>query len=228
MHAQLPQHRHGIRVFDAFSNGLNLLLGGRRDQRAYLFLQIEVTRQALDQRAVDLDEVERQAVDQCDGMVARTETFQRKSQAVLFQRLGEPQHFAFAFLGQFLNHLEADALRLCLAGAQLQFQPVGQRRIEDGIARQPNKKAGWAFLRREIQRCADDPAIDIAQQVVALGGRHEIRRQHFLAGLVEHAHHDIEHLGIIALQAGHRLLHELEAILDQRRLDVFHPDRVVS
>ena len=79
-----------------------------------------------------------------------------------------------------------------------------------------------------MQGCADDPAIDITQQVVAFGGRHEIGRQHFLARLIQHAHHDVEHPGVIALQTRHRLLHQLEAILDQRRLDVFHPDRVVS
>ena len=93
--------------------------------------------------------------------------------------------------------------------------------------RRTNRQPGFA-LRRERQRCADHPAIDVLEQVVAFGGGHEFRGQHFLALVIEHAHQHVEHVRIFALQARHRLLHEAEAVLHERRLDVLDPDLVVG
>ncbi len=93
--------------------------------------------------------------------------------------------------------------------------------------RRTNSAAGLR-LRGERQRCADHPAIDVLEQVVALGRGHEFRGQHFLALVIEHAHQHVEHVRVVALQAGHRLLHEAEAVLHERGLDVLDPDLVVG
>ncbi len=59
LHAELPQHRHGVGVLDALRDGLNAALLGRVDQAAHALLQLRVARQALHQGAVDLHEIER-------------------------------------------------------------------------------------------------------------------------------------------------------------------------
>ena len=78
----------------------------------------------------------------------------------------------------------------------------------------------------ERHRGADDPAIDVLHQIVALGGGHELGGQQLLALLVDHAHQHVEHAAVLAEQARDRLLHQAEAILHQRRLDAAHPDLV--
>src|SRR5690349_18171791 len=61
LHAELPEHGHRVRVFDALGDGLHFALAGRFHEPAHLVLQIGVARQVLDDRAVDLHEVEREA-----------------------------------------------------------------------------------------------------------------------------------------------------------------------
>lgn len=65
------------------------------------------------------------------------------------------------------------------------------------------------------------------QQVIAFGRSHELRWEHFLALSIDHPHEHVIHVRVVALEAGDRLLHEPEAILHQRRFDVFDPDLVV-
>ena len=46
--------------------------------------------------------------------------------------------------------------------------------------------------------------------------------------VVDHAHQHVEHAGVLALQARDRLLHQAEAVLHERRLDVLDPHLVVG
>jgi hypothetical protein len=118
-------------------------------------------------------------------------------------------------------------LRLGAARAHVIVEPVYECSVPRRFFGEAHEQAARLALRSERQRGADDPAIYVLQQVVALGGCHEFRRQHFLALGVDHSDQDIEHSRVIALQAGHRLLHQPEAVLHQGRLDVFDPYLVV-
>jgi hypothetical protein len=57
LHAQLPQHRHGVGILDALGDRLTLRRR-RFHQVAHAFLHLRVLRQSLDECAVDLDEIE--------------------------------------------------------------------------------------------------------------------------------------------------------------------------
>ena len=131
-------------------------------------------------------------------------------------------------LGDALGDLEADALGLVRAVGELGLEPLDEAVVEHAVARQAHEQAAGLGLRGERQRRADHPAIDVLEQVVAFGRGHEIRGQHFLALVIEHAHQHVEHVRVFALQARHRLLHQAEAVLHERRLDVLDPDHVVG
>ncbi len=148
----------------------------------------------------------------------------RRSRSALGQRLD----LRDVGRGAFLGHLEAQPLRLGAAGAQVIVEPVDEAGIARGLAREAHEQALRLLLRGERQRGADHPAVDVLQQVVAPGGRHELRRQHFLALGVDHAHQHVEHARVLALQARDRLLHQAEAVLHERRLDVLDPHLVVG
>ena len=116
---------------------------------------------------------------------------------------------------------------LCVPVASWRLEPLGEAGVEHAVARQAHEQRAGLRLRGERQRSADHPAIDVLEQVIALGGGHEFRGQHFLALVIEHAHQHVEHVRVVALQAGHRLLHEAEAVFHERGLDVLDPDLVV-
>src|SRR5687767_7839046 len=59
LHAELPQHRHGVGVLDALGDRFDLELAGLFHELPDDGLGLEVAGEILDQRAVDLDEVER-------------------------------------------------------------------------------------------------------------------------------------------------------------------------
>ena len=116
----------------------------------------------------------------------------------------------------------------CVPIGELGLEPLGEAVVEHAVARQAHEQAARLRLRGERQRRAHHPAIDVLEQVVALGRGHELRGQHFLALVIEHAHQHVEHVRILALQARHRLLHQAEAVLHERGLDVLDPDLVVG
>src|SRR5213080_3283984 len=103
---------------------------------------------------------------------------------------------------------------------QVIVEPLEKARVAHGLLRQAHEQTLGFPLRRERQRRADHPAVDALEQIVARGGRHELRRQHFPALVVDHAHQHVEHARRLALKTRDRLLHQPEAVLHQRRLDV--------
>ena len=115
-----------------------------------------------------------------------------------------------------------------LRDVQLGLEPADQALVEDRVLRDAHEDAGRLAVRGERHRGADDPAVDVLHQVVALGGGDEFRRQHLIALFVEHANQHVEHALVLAEQARDRLLHEPEAVLHQRALDVLDPDLVVG
>src|SRR5687767_8781042 len=76
LHADLPQHRHRIRVFHAFSNRGDIPLRSRFNQQANTLLQILIVRQALHERAVDLHEIQRQGCEQPLRISPRSEALE--------------------------------------------------------------------------------------------------------------------------------------------------------
>ena len=130
--------------------------------------------------------------------------------------------------GKFLGHLEAHASGLRTTRLELCVEPFRHGAVEEAVARDPDEQAAGAPLRGERERGADHPAIDDPQQVVAFGGRHEFRRQHLAALRVEHADQQVEHLQVVALQAGDRLLDQPEPVLQQRGTDVLDPDLIIG
>ena len=154
------------------------------------------------------------------------EMLEREAEAVAAQAGGEVGRVGEILRRDLLADLEHDALRLDARRLQLVLQPRQQRLVAHRILRQAHEQQVDLAAGAERHRCADDPAVDVLHQVVALGGRHELRRQHFLALLVDHAHQHVEHAAVLAHQARDRLLHQSEAVLHQRRADVAHPDLV--
>ncbi len=68
--------------------------------------------------------------------------------------------------------------------------------------------------------------IDRSSQPVALGGRHELGRGHFVALLIDHLDHGIEDPFVTAGQADDRLMYEPEAVFRQSRFDLVYPQSV--
>ena len=128
----------------------------------------------------------------------------------------------------FLGHLNAQALRFDLERFQLGVEPADQALVEYRVLRYAHENAGRLAVGGKRHRGADHPAVDVLHQIVALGGGDELRGQHLVALFVEHAHQHVEHALVLAEQARDRLLHQPEAVLHQRALDVLDPDLVVG
>ena len=68
LHADLPQHRHGVGVLDALGDGLDVVLARAASTRARTrSCSLRVAGQALHERAVDLHEVERHRLEHADA-----------------------------------------------------------------------------------------------------------------------------------------------------------------
>ena len=116
LHAELPQHRHGVRVFDALGDGLDLELDGLFDQLLDHGLRLEIAGEVLHQRAVDLDEIERHGGQQLVGIAAGAEALERDAEAHLLERAELRHRRVHVLLGDALGDLEAEARGLVRAG----------------------------------------------------------------------------------------------------------------
>ena len=151
-----------------------------------------------------------------------------KRKPSLRRLLGEFLGLAHVLSGDLLGHLDAQPLRLDLQRFQLRFEPADQALVEYRVLRDAHENAGRLAVRSERHRGADDPAVDVLHQIVALRRGNEFGRKHLVALFVEHAHQHVEHSLVLAEQARDRLLHQPEAVLHQRALDVLDPDLVVG
>jgi predicted porin len=227
LHADLPEDGHGVGIFDALGDGLDLLLRRELDQRADPLLQLRVAGQALDDGAVDLDEVERHRFQHAVRIAARAEAVDGEPEAAFAQRIRQGLDLREVLRGCPIVHLEAQALWIGAARAHVVVEPVNESGVPRRFLGEAHKQAARLALRGEGEGGTDDPAVDVLEQVVALGGGHELRREDLLALRVHHADQHVEHFGVIAMQAGYRLLYQPEAVLHQGGLDVFDPDLVV-
>src|SRR5690606_17122624 len=79
--AELPQHGHRVRVFDALGDRGYLLRLRVVDEIANALLQALIDGEPLHERAVDFDEVERQVRDQARRVATRAEVLEREHEA---------------------------------------------------------------------------------------------------------------------------------------------------
>ena len=161
-------------------------------------------------------------------IAARAEALERDAEAHFLERAELCRRGVHVLLGDGLGDLEADALGFVRAIGELGLEPLGEAIVEHAVAREADEEATRLAFGGKRQRCPHHPAVDVLQQVVALGRGHELRGQDFLALVVEHAHQHVEHVRVFALKARHRLLHQAEAVLHERGFDVFDPDLVVG
>ena len=128
-----------------------------------------------------------------------------------------------------LGDLDAQALRLEAAGLQQLRRSQGSSVvIQHAVARQAHEQAAGLASRAKRAAAMSTQRSISADQVVALGCRHELRGQHFLA-LRSSMRTSMSNMASLAAgEARDRLLHQAEAVFRQRRLDVLDPDRVVG
>ncbi len=225
---ELPQHGHGVGVFDALGHGFHAPAFRSFDEALHALLLELIRRQSLHQRPVDLDEVHVDVGEQLQGVAAGAEVLQGKTKPEFAQALRQLLRLPHVLIREVFGHLDAYALRFDLERFQLGIEPGEQALVEHGVLGHAHENAGGFAVGGEGHGRADHPAIDVLHQVVAVGGRDEFRRQHFRTLFVQHAHQDVEHALVLAEQACNRLLHQAKAVLHQRTLDVLDPDLVVG
>ncbi len=104
--------------------------------------------------------------------------------------------------------LHAQPIRFDLQRFQLRLEPPDQSLVEYRVFRHAHENAGRFAVGAKRHRRADHPTIDVFHQVIALGGRDELRRKDLRALFVQHAHQHVEHALVLAEQTRDRLLHE--------------------
>ena len=140
MHAELPDHGHGVGVFDSFGYRLDVSLASRLDDGAHTLLQFRVTRQSLHQRAVDFQVVDGQCTQQTLRIPSGAEVFEREIDAALVQFPQQTLQRLQVSRCDFLRHLHAQTLWLSERCFELAIEPVHQRRIEHAVFRQAHEQ----------------------------------------------------------------------------------------
>src|SRR6185437_17104130 len=79
-----------------------------------------------------------------------------------------------------LGDLEDYPYGLRARGADLIVEPAEEGGVPQRILRQPHEQACGLALRCEGKRGADDPPVDVLQQIVPLGGRQELSGEDLL------------------------------------------------
>ncbi len=178
--------------------------------------------QALHQRAVDLDEIQRQRAEHGQRIDARAVVFQCEAHAHRLQCGGEAQDVGGIAGRDRFGDLDAETPGLEPEGLQHVRNPHGQRSLERAVARDAREHAASLRGLRQPQRLRDHPAVDEADEAAALGAGHERRWQDFLAFVVGHAHQRVDQRRA-AGKTGDGLLHDAEAVLGQRGADLLDP-----
>src|SRR5690606_36410654 len=106
--AELEQHGHRIRVLDALGNRRDLALLGRLDEAAHLLLQRRVRREALHERAVDLEVLHRRLLQHAHRVPADAEMLDGEREAVRLELLRRRARLLQILRDVVLADLEAD------------------------------------------------------------------------------------------------------------------------
>jgi len=139
-----------------------------------------VPRQLTDERAVDLDEIDRQRLEVVIRAVTRAEVIDRKTEAKsreLGNLLARTAHVGH---GDLLGNLENDRLQRDVIGLEALLESLKQvRRLED-VAGHVERKSDIAMLcpklSQVLQRMADDPLIDLRHEAESVRRGQKSRR----------------------------------------------------
>ena len=106
--AELEQHGHRVRVLDALGDRRDPALVRGLDVAAHALPERLVGRQALHQRAVDLEVVHRSAREHARRVVTDTEVLDRELVTLLLELVGERLRLREELRRVFFAHLEAE------------------------------------------------------------------------------------------------------------------------
>jgi|GEM_PF-5167078 len=81
VHANLKQDGHRVGVFHAFRNCFNIPLVRCSDHAAYTFLNTGIAHQRMHQRAINLDVIRHENIENLKSALLRAEMFQREPYA---------------------------------------------------------------------------------------------------------------------------------------------------
>ena len=152
--AELPEHRHRVRILDALPDRDRLALARKLDDCLDPRLLVLVRRKPLHQRAVDLHEVGLQVVEQLFRVAPHAEALEREAEAPLREDLVERDGVLDLLRGDFLSHLEHDARRLDLDLPEIapQASPRGRGRASVSLRQADEEGAAASSPRRTTSR----------------------------------------------------------------------------
>jgi hypothetical protein len=151
LHAQLPQHRHGVRVLDALGDGLDVLCLGLFHQRPYALLQVRAAGEALDEGAVDLHVVHRHRFDQPLRIAPGAKALNGEAESAAAQFGAEALHPLQMACDHIFLGLEAQPVGIRPGRTDLVLDPAHERSILQCLVGQAHEQAARLALRGEGQ-----------------------------------------------------------------------------
>ena len=218
MRAQLHQLRG---LLDAFCRRLDVERVGELGDRADDGARAVAGQQVLDEAAVDLELVEREALQIAERRIAGAEIVERDADAERAQRVEQPQRRLAAFEEDRFGDLDLEPVRR---------EPAVGKREQDGFV----ELAAVELHRRDVDRDADmlgparrlragfaeHPGADRHDQPGILGDRDELGRRNQPARRVVPADQRLERADAIVLEVEQRLVEQFELAALEREAEV--------
>ncbi len=133
--AELKQHGHRVRVLHALGDRRDSALVGGLDEGAHALAQRLVAREALHERAVDLEIVHRRAREHARRVVTDAEVLDRELVTLLVELLGERLGLRQELRRVFFAYLEAQLAVRDAAAVDRFREPVHERLVDQRLAR---------------------------------------------------------------------------------------------
>src|SRR5688572_2045261 len=227
--AETAQYLDDLRVLGPLRN--RLLAGQVPDlvDRADHLAVDRVVQHALDEAAVDLEEIDREMLQVAERREAGAEVVERELAAELLEGLDEAARLREVRDGRCLGDLEADLAAVYATAVELLDHVRQELVVAETLARQVDRahreSPALVGLGHQPAECAvDHPAVDRRRDAVALRRGDELVGRDDLAALVAHAQQQLEVLaGVLLLQRQYGHAEQLEARLLERVVDARGP-----
>ena len=186
-----------------------------------------------DEGAVDLDHVEGEALQVLEGAEAGAVVVDRDFAAELGEAVGEARRHLEILDPRRLGDLEGAACRVAVAFVEppldvLEHRDVGQRGARE-VDVEGHRMARPLALAEQVERLADDPAVELLDHPRALGDADEVPGRQQLSRLAAHPQQQLEALDDAVAEALDRLRRQAEPVLGDRVADLRagrHPARI--